>query len=93
MLDSLENVILFRSKLAVLCEDIMIVEIKPMEIIVFFDEIIANITTQNRSWKFDENIFHQKCTKHHSLVTESVSGDDCDGISSKNHEFFMFFLT
>ena len=51
------------------------------------------IMTQNRSWKFDENIFHQKCTKHHSLVTESVSGDDCDDISSKNHEFFMLFLT
>ena len=46
--------------------------------------------TQNRSWKFDENIFHQKCTKHHSLVTESVSGDDCDGISSKNHDFHAF---
>ena len=93
MLDSLEIFMLFRRKLAVLCEDIMIVQIKPMEIIDFFDEIVAKNKTQNRSWKFDENIFHQKCTKHHSLVTESVSGDDCDGISSKNYEFFMLFLT
>ena len=46
---------------------------------------------QNRSWKIDENIFHEKCPKQHSLVTESVSGDVRDDISSKNHEFFMLF--
>ena len=46
---------------------------------------------QNRSWKFDENIFHQKCTKQHSFVTECVSGDECDGISSKKHDFFHAF--
>ena len=46
---------------------------------------------QNRSWKIDENIFHEKCPKQHSLVSESVSGDACDDISSKNQEFFMFF--
>ena len=48
---------------------------------------------QNMSWKIDENIFHQKCPKQHSLVTESVSGDAGDDISSKNHEKFMLFLT
>ena len=45
------------------------------------------------SWKIDENIFHQKCPGQHSLATESVSGDVCDDISSKNHEIFMLFLT
>ena len=44
------------------------------------------------SWKIDENIFHQKCPGQHSLATESVSGDACDDISSKNHENFMLFL-
>ena len=48
---------------------------------------------QNRSWKIDENIFHQKCPKQDSVVTESVFGDACDDISSKNHEKFMLFLT
>ena len=47
---------------------------------------------QNMSWKIDENIFHQKCPKQHSLVTESVSGDACDDISSKTQQKFMFFL-
>ena len=47
---------------------------------------------QNTSWKIDENIFHEKCPKQHSLVPESVSGDACDDISSKNHEFFMPFM-
>ena len=51
----------------------------------------AKNTVQNRSWNFDENIFHQKCPKQHSLVTESVFGDACDRISSKNHDFFMLF--
>ena len=46
---------------------------------------------QNRSWKIDENIFHEKCPKQHSLVTESVSSDACDDISSKNRKIFMFF--
>ena len=45
------------------------------------------------SWKIDENIFHQKCPKQHSLVTESLSGDACDDISSKTHEKSMLFLT
>ena len=53
----------------------------------------AKNIVQNRSWKIDENIFHQKCPKQHSLVTESVSGDACDDISSKNDEKFMLFLT
>ena len=44
------------------------------------------------SWKIDENIFHQKCPKHHFLVTESVSCDACDDISSKNDEKSCFFL-
>ena len=46
---------------------------------------------QNMSWKIDENIFHQKCDKHHSLATESVAGDDSDDVSfikpSKFHAF------
>ena len=46
---------------------------------------------QNRSWKIDENIFHEKCPKQHSLVTGSVCGDVWDDIPSKNHEIFMFF--
>ena len=33
----------------------------------------AKNTVQNMGWKNDENIFHQKCTKQHCLVTESVS--------------------
>ena len=33
----------------------------------------AKNIVQNMSWKNDENIFHQKCTKQHCLVTESVS--------------------
>jgi hypothetical protein len=33
------------------------------------------------SWKNDENIFHQKCTKQHCLVAESVSVDACDEIT------------
>ena len=36
---------------------------------------------QNRSWKIDENIFHHKCAKHHSLATESVAGDASDDVS------------
>ena len=48
---------------------------------------------QNRSWKIDENIFHQKCPKQHSLATESVAGDAGDDISSENHEKIMLFLT
>ena len=47
---------------------------------------------QNMSWKIDENIFHQKCPNHDSLVTESVPGDVCDDISSKNHEKSSFFV-
>ena len=47
---------------------------------------------QNRSWKNDENIFHQKCLKQHSLATESVSGDASGDISSKNHEFSCVFM-
>ena len=47
---------------------------------------------QNRSWKIDENIFHQKCPKQHFLATESVAGDTGDDISSKNHENSCFFL-
>ena len=43
------------------------------------------------SWKFDENIFHQKCPKQQSLVTENVPSDACDDIPSKNHENFTFF--
>ena len=39
-----------------------------------FDEIEQNMI-QNRSWKIDENIFHEKCPKQHSLVTGSVCGD------------------
>ena len=46
------------------------------------------------SWKNDENIFHQKCTKQHCLITESVSIDACDEITlipvKKNTSFFMF---
>ena len=45
---------------------------------------------QNRSWKIDENIFHQKCPKQHSLVTERVSGDACDDISSKTMKIHDF---
>ena len=44
------------------------------------------------SWKNDENIFHQKCTKYHSLVTESVSGDASGDISSKIHDFSCVFM-
>ena len=43
------------------------------------------------SRKIYENIFHQKCLKQHSIVTESVSGDASGDISSKNHDFFMRF--
>ena len=46
---------------------------------------------QNRSWKIEENIFHEKCPKQHSLTTESVSGDVWDDISSKTHKKFMLF--
>ena len=46
---------------------------------------------QNKSWKIDENIFHQKCHGQHSLVTGSVLGDVRDDIPSKNDEIFMFF--
>ena len=46
---------------------------------------------QTRSWKIDENIFHQKCPKQHTLVTENVSGDTSDPITSKIHDFFMYF--
>ena len=47
---------------------------------------------QNKSWKIDENIFHKKCPKQHSLITESVAGDVRDAIPSKNHEFSCFLL-
>ena len=47
---------------------------------------------QNRSWKNDENIFHQKCPQQHFLVTESVSGDASGDISSKNHDFSCAFM-
>ena len=46
---------------------------------------------QNKSWKIDENIFHKKCPKQHSLITESVAGDVRVDITPKNHEFFMRF--
>ena len=46
---------------------------------------------QNESWKIDENIFLEKCPKQHSLVTESVSGDASDDISSENREIFVLF--
>ena len=36
---------------------------------------------QKRSSKIGENIFHQKCAKHHSLATESVAGDASDDVS------------
>ena len=45
------------------------------------------------SWKNYENIFHQKCTKQHCLVTERVSIDACDEITLipvKKTRFFMF---
>ena len=45
------------------------------------------------SWKFDENVFHQKCPKQDSVVTESVFGDACDHISSTTDEKFLVFLT
>ena len=50
---------------------------------------------QNTSWKNDENIFHQKCQKQYCLLTESVSGDVCGGISPKTYRYdfscvFMF---
>ena len=48
---------------------------------------------QNRSWKIDENIFHQKCPKQHFLATGSAAGDAGDDISSKTHENFVIFLT
>ena len=47
---------------------------------------------QNRSWKIDENIFHQKCPKQHSLATTGAAGDASDDICSKTHEKIMFFL-
>ena len=62
-----------------------------METIGFFDEIMKKMMVQTRSWKIDENIFHQKCTKQHSLVTENVSGDASGPITSKIHDFFMCF--
>ena len=43
------------------------------------------------SWKIDENIFHQKCPKQHSLTTESVADDAGDDISPKTHQKFMLF--
>ena len=46
---------------------------------------------QNWSWKIDENIFHQKYPKQHSLITESVAGDVRDDITPKINEFFMRF--
>ena len=52
----------------------------------------AKNIVQNMSWKIDENIFHEKCPKQHSLVTESVSRDAGDDISSKNHKKSMFFM-
>ena len=49
------------------------------------------------SWKNDENIFHQKCTKQHCLVTESVSIDACDEITlipvKKKHVFSCLSIT
>ena len=41
---------------------------------------------QNESWKIDENIFHEKCAKQHSMVTESVPSNVSDSISSQNHK-------
>ena len=46
---------------------------------------------QNRSWKIDENIFHQKCFKQHSLATESVFGDASDDVSFKKPSKFHVF--
>ena len=51
----------------------------------------AKNIVQNMSWKNDENIFHQKCTKQHCLFTESVSIDACDEITLmpvKKNKFF-----
>ena len=47
---------------------------------------------QTRSWKIDENIFHQKCPKQHSLVTENVSGDASGPVTSKIHDFSFVFM-
>ena len=46
---------------------------------------------QNRSWKIDENIFHQKSPKQHSLAATSVAGDAGGDISSKTHEKIKLF--
>ena len=46
---------------------------------------------QNRSWKIDENIFHQKCPVQHSLATESVADDASDDVSfTKPQKFHAF---
>ena len=60
---------------------------------IFWWNYAKNIV-QNMSWKNDENIFHQKCTKQHCLVTESVSilwlwRDHIDPCEKKS-SFFMF---
>ena len=91
LLDSLENFMLFRSKLARFMRIHHDSTDRTYENHRIFWWNHAKIMTQNRSWKLDENIFHQKCPKQHSLVTESVSGDDCDDVPIrkpwKNHAF------
>ena len=60
---------------------------KNMKISMNFSKTII----QNRSWKCDENIFHEKCPKQHSWPLRQSFGGDRDAISSKNHIFFMIF--
>jgi len=51
----------------------------------------AKNMVQNRSWNFDENIFHANCHLTTFLTSKSVCGDVRDDISSKNHENSMLF--
>ena len=93
LLDLIENVMFFRSKLDCYMRVHHDSIDKTYENHWNFWWNHAKIMVQNRSWKIDENIFHQKCPKQHSLVTDSVSGDARDDVSSENHEKSMLFLT
>ena len=73
-----------------MCEYSMVVQTTHMKIIGFLMKSSKNMT-QNWSWKIDENIFHQKYLKQHSLITESVAGDVRDDITPKINEIFMRF--
>ena len=76
-----ENFMLFQAKLTIMYDYIRSTSDKTYEKYWIFWWNHAKNIVQNMSWKNDENIFHQKCTKQHCLVTERVSIDACDEIT------------